>query len=57
MSNKCWPINYKKMDMLMMFNFCRRMKKFGQTILGAGPLSLRMVIAVILAVTVYAKHA
>jgi len=38
------------------FNFCHQMQNVGQSISVAGPLFVRMVLAVILAVTVYSKQ-
>ena len=42
----------KKIAVLRLCNFCHQMQNVGQTIYVAGPLFLRMVLAVILAVAV-----
>ena len=45
------------LDVFETFQLLPPDKNVGQTIFGAGPLFLRMVLAVNLAVTVYSKHA
>ena len=53
--NLSQPVQQQR-TVLRLGNFCRQMKNIGQTIFGAGPLFLRMVPAVNLAVTVYSKQ-
>ena len=53
----CQQIVFEKVTVLRLCTFCHQMKNVGQTIFGAGPLFLRMVLAVNLAVVVYSKHA
>ena len=45
-----------KTAVVRLCNFCHQVKNAGQTIYVAGPLSLCMVLAVMLAVAAYSKH-